>query len=354
MRKVIACFVASVLLSAIFVNADAQNRRSSRRGGNRPADTTAVNQQQQVQQNNNQQTNLATGYGNAKIVMAPVTGGFNDTLRPSLRPDDVFGWDTTRKDRDPLAYEFLRKDDQLYRERVWREIDIREKINAPFRYKAQDDNGDQRFISILVNAIRDTTSGNGLVAFSADNEDDRFTKPLTLDEVNKILNGGSQCDTQAVYNLLDPTKIDSFVVTCNTLNPDDVVKFRIKEDWVFDRESSRMFVRILGIAPCKTIMSIDKKTERGSTPMFWIYYPDMRPILARYEAYNPKTMGMGRMTWEELFESRMFSSYIIKSTLDNPSGKPIRQYMRDPILALLEGENIKERIFNYEQDLWSY
>ena len=53
------------------------------------------------------------------------------------------------KDRIPLDYEFLRADDALYTQRVWREIDIREKINLPFRYQAQDDNGDQRFVSIL-------------------------------------------------------------------------------------------------------------------------------------------------------------------------------------------------------------
>ena len=49
-----------------------------------------------------------------------------------------------------------------------------------------------------------------------------------------------------------------------------------------------------------------------------------------------------------------FSSYIVKSTLDNPGNKTVKQYMRDPILSLLEGDNIKDRIFNYEQDLWSY
>jgi hypothetical protein len=32
------------------------------------------------------------------------------------------------KDRIPLDYEFLRADDALYTQRVWREIDIREKI----------------------------------------------------------------------------------------------------------------------------------------------------------------------------------------------------------------------------------
>jgi hypothetical protein len=80
----------------------------------------------------------------------------------------------------------------------------------------------------------------------------------------------------------------------------------------------------------------------------------MRPILTKYEVYNPKNMGQSRLTWEELFESRMFSSYITKSTIDNAANRIIRNYIKDPILALLEGDNIKDKIFNYEQDLWSY
>jgi len=63
---------------------------------------------------------------------------------------------------------------------------------------------------------------------------------------------------------------------------------------------------------------------------------------------------MSRMTWEELFEARMFSSYIIKSTLDNPMNKYLRTMINDPILRLLEGDNIKDKIFNYEQNLWQY
>jgi gliding motility associated protien GldN len=131
------------------------------------------------------------------------------------------------------------------------------------------------------------------------------------------------------------------------------MKLRLKEEWVFDRESSRMFCRILGICPLKIVYAPNGR-EMGVSPMFWIYYPDLRPMLAKAEVYNPKNMGQSRMTWEELFESRMFSSYIVKSTLDNPANKMIKGYIKDPILALLEGDNIKEKIFNFEQDLWSY
>jgi gliding motility associated protien GldN len=138
----------------------------------------------------------------------------------------------------------------------------------------------------------------------------------------------------------------------NEFDPDKVERYWIKEDWVFDKESSRMQVRILGIAPLKTITN-DDGSFRDVTPIFWVYYPDLRPIFARHEVYNGKNFG-ARMSWEELFESRMFASRIIKSTVNNPNDEFIKSYVKDPILALLEGENMKERIFNYEQDLWSY
>lgn len=328
---------------ALAESADAQRRGRTGRTTPTQPDTTQVT-------NITQQPSGYNPYGNVPIEMAPQVGGFSDTIKKSMRNDAAFekGF---MKDRTPLDYEYLRWDDALFAERVWREIDVREKINNVFRYNAEDDNGSQRFINILVNAVR---SGQ-VTAFSPD--DDRFTTPMDSVAFEKAISGGGQCDTTPVYNLLDPTKIDKYVVNCETLNPDDIVKFRIKEDWVFDRESSRLFCRILGIAPMKTIVGVDKKTERGAAPLFWIYYPDLRSTLTKYEVYNPKNMGQSRMTWEELFESRMFSSYIVKSTLDNPMNRFIRtMYPKDTdgILRLLEGENIKEKIFNYEQDLWSY
>lgn len=344
------CIILSTVLLTFAVVADAQRRPSRQRGNTQRPDTTS--QQQNVQQNTNPAAVAGYNpYGNVPIQMAPQTGGFNDTLKPSLRRDAAVE-KSMFKDRIPLDYEYLRADDALYTQRVWRDIDIREKINLPFRYQAQDDNGDQRFVSILVKAVRDQLKNGNAIAFNGD--DDRFTTFLDSTAFEKAISGGSQCDTVPQYCIDDPTKICKYIVICNNLNPDDIVKFRIKEEWVFDREASRMFVRILGIAPMRTIMAQDQVTERGNVPLFWVYYPDLRGVLARYEVYNPKNMGMSRMTWEELFEARMFSSYIIKSTLDNPLNKYIRSLINDPILRLLEGDNIKDKIFNYEQNLWQY
>jgi gliding motility associated protien GldN len=271
-----------------------------------------------------------------------------DTPRRSLRNDAAIELNLV-KDRTPLAYEHIREDDAVYRQRVWRELDVHEKMNLPFVYKANEDNGNQRFISILLNLVK---SGE-VTAFDA-TADDRFTTPMTFKQIAENLVGKPTTiqipdfanDPDGSKGLLKDTTI------VQVFNPDMVERYEIKEEWVFDKESSRMYVRILGIAPEKTILEPDGSV-RAVVPIFWVYYPDLRPSLAKYEAYNGKNFG-ARMSWEELFESRMFASRIIKSTIDNPGDQFINNYIKDPILDLLEGDNIKDKIFNYEQDLWSY
>ena len=334
-----------VCLSTLVATADAQ-RVSRKRGAAGATTSQSANTGQQQQTNDVKAPSGYNPYGNIPIESAPTTGTNDSVVKKSMRQDAAFD-KSAINDRTPLPYEHLRWDDALFAEKVWREIDLREKMNMPFRYSATDDNGDQQFISILLKAVK---SGE-VTAFSAD--DDRFTTPLSIADVTTTVTGGGGSDTTAVRDVNDPNKIVKYVVTQTSFDPTSVMKLRIKEQWVFDREASRMFVRILGIAPLKTIYAPNGE-ERGQSPMFWVYYPDLRPTLAKYEVYNSKNMGNGRMTWEELFESRMFSSYIVKSTLDNPGNKQIRQVIKDPILGLLEGENIKDRIFNYEQDLWSY
>ena len=278
-----------------------------------------------------------------------VAAAVNDSLpikpvKKSLRPDEAVET-TTLKDRIPLPYEHLRADDAVYRHKVWREIDTREKINLPFRYAADENNGNQRFISILMQAIQDSI----VTVFGS--VDDRFTTPMTRGEVAKVLSGDEV--EVPIYN--EAGELTGTKKMVNDINFDSFYKFRIKEEVIFDKESSRLFWRILGIAPVKNVVT-SQGVNLGETELFWVYYPDMRETFAKYEVYNGKNFG-ARMSWEELFESRMFYGRIIKSTIDNPYDQLIKNYKglsENVILQLLEGENIKDKIFNYEQDLWSY
>jgi len=336
--KIGVCVVLAGLLTA---DASAQRTPKKRNpGGTTPTTNPTPGNTEQQQNNNNQQPSGYDPYANLPISYdtASPDGG----TKKSLRNDNAFDKGNLTQ-RVPLPYEHLRWDDALYAEKVWRELDLREKMNKTFMYEAVDDNGSQVFVKMLLNAVEK----GEVTAF----EDDRFTTPLTAGDISQRTSGRN--DTAAQYDIKQLDKIIGYVVTRTAFDPKSVTKLRLKEEWVFDRESSRMFCRILGIGVLKSVFAPNGK-EMGVTPVCWIYYPDLRPMLAKAEVYNPKNMGQSRMTWEELFESRMFSSYIVKSTLDNPGNKMIRNYIKDPILGLLEGDNIKEKIFNFEQDLWSY
>jgi len=271
-----------------------------------------------------------------------------ENVKKSLRNNDAIERNLV-KDQTPLNYENLREDDAVYRQKIWREIDIREKINLPFRYSANEDNGNQRFISILLKAIQSGPDSGGVTVFSP--IDDRFTTPMTISEVADKLSGGAVSVPQ--YDSVG--NITGYKNVVAEVNLDSFYKFRIKEEVIFDKESSRLFWRILGIAPVKNVIT-SQGLNLGETELFWVYYPDMRPIFAKYEVFNPKNFG-AKMSWEELFESRMFYGRIIKSTLDNPYDRYISEYqgLRDnKMLQLYESEDIKDKIFNYEQNLWSY
>lgn len=374
-KKLFKTGVIAVMAVMVTAELEAQNRTRNARtrtqpqsgyssgyGTPAPPDTSTRRANQQQQQSGYGNSGYATPNTSASTTSGantantgsgitidpklPITvikggGGIGDSVAPSLRTDNAIDRQLV-KDRTPLAYEHIREDDAVYKQRVWREIDTREKMNLPFRYAANEDNGNQRFISILFDAIQ---SGE-VTVFNGD--DDRFTTPMTKEAVAKIITGGM--DTVPVIDMQG--EVAGYEVRSRMVEPDSIYRFRLKEEWIFDKESSRMTVRILGIAPIMTQYT-SNGIALGDRVLFWAYYPDLRPTLAKYEVYNGRNFA-GRMSWEELFESRFFSSYITKSTIDNPFDQSLRQFIKDPLFRLLEGENIKDKIFNYEQDLWSY
>jgi gliding motility associated protien GldN len=339
MKKLVRILLLLVLVGGVADSAFAQKRKASKRSSRK---TTSTKTQASIEPTAPTVDSVA-----AAKVEAPAPA--NDSLplkaiRKSLRPDEAVET-TVLKDRSPLAYEHLRADDAVYRHKIWREIDTREKINLPFMYSADEDNGNQRFISILLQAVQDSS----VTVFNS--IDDRFTTPMTKGEVAKAV-GGEEIEVpimDSLGNNIGTKKMRP------EINYDSFYKFRIKEEVIFDKESSRLFWRILGIAPVKNIIT-SQGLYIGESELFWVYYPDMRPVLAKYEVYNGKNYG-ARMSWEELFEARYFNGRIIKSTIDNPLDRFIKAYpgiTENTLLQLFEGESTKEKIFNYEQDLWSY
>ncbi len=235
-------------------------------------------------------------------------------------------------DRMVLPYQPLREADIFWEKKVWRIIDIREKMNLPFAYP------EKPFFTILM----DAAVNGDITVYSA--EDDNFTARLEPDEVASM---GANIDTVTTF---DPeTYEEQIQVVRNELNPEDVKRFRLKEIWFFDEETSTLQVRVLGIAPL-----LDRKDDQGNflfeQPMFWAYYPECREILARFPVFMEGN-DASTITWEDLMEMRFFSSYIYKES--NVYDRRLTDYLTGVDL-LLEADKIKQEIFNFEHDLWSY
>jgi gliding motility associated protien GldN len=260
------------------------------------------------------------------------------TAKPFDRPLDGYYKKNNILSARVTPYANLREADVAFAKRVWREIDVREKMN---QYMASPK---QRLIDILMAAI----DAGELTAYdpTATKEDpngDSFTRPLTGAQARSKMADSSVVDK--FDN--DGNKIGS-EIRAGEFNPDSVVKFRIKEDWVFDRQRSIFEPRIIGIAPLIKLnaggLALDYQ------PAFWIYFPEARHVLATKEAVSRNNDATG-LSFDDVFAKRIFSSYIVKQS--NDKDERIRDYAQG-IDKLYESERIKKSLMDWELNLWSY
>jgi len=266
------------------------------------------------------------------------SGAVNANWQPSLVKDGVV--DRVPHLSQPIPWQPIREADVMWKKRVWREVDTREKQNIAFRYPGDENTGGGYFIEILIDAIKK----GKIKAYS--NFDDRFTSAMTKDQLMEVV--GGKVDSVPV---VDPvTGIETIKIKHTDFNPDDVTKYRIKEDWIFDRNQGKMVVKIIGIAPYKDIFN-DDGSYRASQALFWLHYEDIRGLLANYEVFNPQNDVL-RMTWDEFFENRYFSSRIIK--VSNPFNASFKEENLSNMESLYEAQRASEQIFNKEHDMWVY
>lgn len=231
----------------------------------------------------------------------------------------------------------IREVDVAWKRRVWRVIDVRQKQNQAFTFAGDEYSGGGAFIEILLDAVRK----GKVVAYT--NIDDRFTTPMSMESFEKSV-GGSDIEIETE----DPdTGEKTKKIIHNEFDISSVTKYRIKEDWIFDRNVGRMVIRIVGIAPL-----IDKKNENTgdflySTPLFWLNYDQLRKVLVNYEVYNPQN-DVHRMTWTDFLDGRYFASYVIKTSADNPTGANFDKGLR----GLEQGEKAIETLRDKEDDMW--
>jgi gliding motility associated protien GldN len=245
------------------------------------------------------------------------------------------------KERKAIPYRPIREADVIYAKRIERVIDTREKKNQVMVWPKSPLN---KIIYTLVTTGENTGTGK-LKAYRTDSLDNA----ITIADVKKI---GGSCETTSIqidpndpYNTKDST-------ICTPFDFTQIKRWKIFEEWIFDKQCGMFFPRIVALAPLY-VPNLNG-VPLPEQAMFYVSFADLRPILVNEEVFNRQNDAM-RLTYLDFFEQRLFSSYITKESNDKDFAiKDFPEFKDAPMDALYESERIKTDMFNWEHDLWEY
>ncbi len=261
--------------------------------------------------------------------------------KPFERPEDGYYKKTNIMNAKVTPYAHLDESIVPYQRRIWREFDLRETANA---FMASPKG---RLIDIIMDAVSagELTAYDPAASTKDDPDGDQFSTPLTPEKAKLKMADSS------VVNVIDPKTGDKTgsKMVAGEYNPDSVLRFRIKEDVIFDAQRSVQEIRIIGIAPLVK-PKVDGAVNLDYQPAFWIYFPDARKILVTKEVVSSRNDATG-LSYDDIFNKRLFTSYIVKQS--NDQDLSIKNYAKG-IDRLYESERIKKSLIDWELNLWQY
>lgn len=244
--------------------------------------------------------------------------------------------------RTPAPYQAVREADVMWAKKIWRLVDLREKMNHPLYYPTEPQGDWHSLIDVILGEIKSGTVN----AYDAVEGDD-MTVVITQADIDTKF--GATIDTIEVEDPNNPG-IYTLEIVKTEASSSEVKQYIIQEVWYFDSKLSSLQVKIVGLCPIRISYNTDLESYQ-KRKLFWIYYPDFRTTFANHESYN-RSNDAHRISYDDTFLQRRFSSFILaeSNVYDN---RDVTEYETGRG-ALLESEKIKEAIFNMEQDLWEY
>jgi gliding motility associated protien GldN len=247
----------------------------------------------------------------------------------------------------PLAYGYVHDRDILMGKTVWEIIDLSEKINFALYFPIDENLGADRrsLYNVLTKAIN---SGEISEVYS----DSYFKTKKTLADIQGSL---SRIDTTDAgrEQVNAGMQVSPEYILRSDLTSQDVTQYKIKGYWYFDKRQSELKYRLLGICPVTPDVYTMNNDEKDYIELFWVFFPSAREVLHEAKAFNNQNSAMP-ISFDQILNSRHFNSVIYKE--ENVYGdRDIKDYMRDNAQnQLLESERVKEKIRDFESDMWNY
>jgi gliding motility associated protien GldN len=260
------------------------------------------------------------------------------------KPDGFYN-DIHNPHRRVVPFAQVREADAMWQKRVWRLIDVREKINLQLYYPTSPTATRKSLWDVL--NVKLQAGEIKAYSFNIIDMDDSWSLELTQKEIKGSVFSIDTNATDENGNHKaggDTTKITS----------ESIKDYELKEDWLFDKERSILDCRILGLCPRRAKINENTHAEDPSAApvaMFWLYFPDLRGFLQTQPVFNTHN-DAERRTLDDILMKRQFSSHIIQES--NVYDRSIAAYYTNGLDALLEGERIHKDIAGIEHDMWQY
>ena len=265
-------------------------------------------------------------------------------------------------DESPIPYGYIDDRDVLWSKTIWEKIDLDERINFPLYYPEQPENlskDRKSLFDVLVSGIRD-----GRIKEVYGDREGYFNDKLTYQGViNSMSFNGYLAGYEDAYNAAgsdaEIAQIEKDYAVTIPLASADVIEYRIKGTWYFDKRQGEMKYRLLGIAPCAPDPQVKNPQgvppgfdETALYPLFWIWYPDAREVLNEAFVFNSRNSSQP-ITFDHMLNSRRFNATIYKEE-NVYEDREVQNYIfEDALQQLLESERIKSVIRDFEQDMWN-
>ena len=248
----------------------------------------------------------------------------------------------------PLEYGYVDDRDILMGKMTWEIIDLSERINFPLYFPVDTANiGANRrsLYDVLTKAIR---NGDITDVYS----DSYFNTKKTYKDIKASLTRIDTTDAGR-EQINAGQKISPEYIIKQDLTAQDVSQYKIKGYWYFDKRQSELKYRLLGICPVTPDVFTMNSDEKDYIELFWVFFPAARDILNEAKSFNDRNSAMS-ISFDQILNSRRFNGVIYQE--ENVYGdRSIESYMKDNAQnQLLESERVKEKIRNFEQDMWDY
>ena len=292
---------------------------------------------------------------NFLIVAISITGSMISFAQSNLLnakfPEEIGmkSADQLNADNDkPLEYGYVNDRDILMGKMTWEIIDLSERINFPLYFPVDTANiGQNRrsLYDVLTKAIRD---GEITDVYS----DSYFNTKKSYKDIQASL---SRIDTTDAGRDQFNARINispEYIIK-QDLTAQDVSQYKIKGYWYFDKRQGELKYRLLGICPVTPDVFTMNSDEKDYIELFWVFFPAARDVLNDAKSFNDKNSAM-LISFDQILNSRRFNSVIYQE--ENVYGdRAIASYMKDNAQnQLLESERVKEKIRNFEHDMWNY